>query len=109
MTPQELERLGVEFVRIKNDKTRDILGSGLGLSILKRVSHLYDGQVQVESEPDQGGDPDRAPRCRSLRPQHPDQACRGHREEERSAEQPQQRNDLATIVIRVLGDCPRHR
>jgi signal transduction histidine kinase len=54
MTKEEASRLFGEFTRIKNRKTMNILGSGLGLSILKRVSHLYGGQVQVESEPDQG-------------------------------------------------------
>jgi two-component system, sensor histidine kinase and response regulator len=54
MTKEEVARLFGEFTRIKNRKTMNILGSGLGLSILKRVSHLYGGQVQVESQPDQG-------------------------------------------------------
>jgi hypothetical protein len=43
-----------EFSRIKNEKTRNILGSGLGLSILKRLASLYGGKVEVESEPDKG-------------------------------------------------------
>lgn len=54
MTQAEVARLFGEFTRIKNRQTMNILGSGLGLSILKRVSYLYGGQVQVESEPDQG-------------------------------------------------------
>ena len=54
MTQAEVARLFSEFTRIKNRKTLNILGSGLGLSILKRVSHLYGGQVHVASEPDQG-------------------------------------------------------
>jgi signal transduction histidine kinase len=54
MTPQEKEKLFGEFVRIKNEKTRNIQGSGLGLSILKRLSSLYDGDVSVESEADVG-------------------------------------------------------
>jgi len=54
MTREEVARLFGEFTRIKNRKTMNILGSGLGLSILKRVAHLYGGQVQVESEPDRG-------------------------------------------------------
>jgi signal transduction histidine kinase len=54
MTREEVARLFGEFTRIKNGKTMNILGSGLGLSILKRVTHLYGGQVSVESVPDQG-------------------------------------------------------
>jgi len=54
MTPEECEHLFGEFVRIKNDKTRNILGSGLGLNIVKRIASLYDGRVSVESTPDVG-------------------------------------------------------
>jgi signal transduction histidine kinase len=54
MTPEEVARLFGEFTRIKNAKTMNILGSGLGLSILKRLAHLYGGQVTVESQADQG-------------------------------------------------------
>jgi len=54
MTPEETEQLFEEFVRIRNEKTQDILGSGLGLSILKKLSALYNGNITVESEPDQG-------------------------------------------------------
>ncbi len=54
MTKEEAGRLFQEFVRIKNEKTRDILGSGLGLSIVKRIARLYRGDVSVRSEPDVG-------------------------------------------------------
>ena len=54
MTPKERDRLFGEFVRIKNAKTRNTLGSGLGLSILKRVVNLYEGTITVESEADVG-------------------------------------------------------
>jgi len=54
MTPEECGHLFGEFVRIKNDKTRNILGSGLGLNIVKRIASLYDGRVSVESTPDVG-------------------------------------------------------
>jgi signal transduction histidine kinase len=54
MTKDEVSRLFGEFIRIKNQKTMNILGSGLGLSILKRLAYLYGGQVGVESEPDLG-------------------------------------------------------
>ena len=54
MTEDEVKKLFGEFVRIKNDKTRNILGSGLGLSIMRKITALYNGEVQVESVPDKG-------------------------------------------------------
>ena len=54
MTQQEADSLFTEFKRIKNEKTRNILGSGLGLSILKKISAMYNGNVGVTSEPDVG-------------------------------------------------------
>lgn len=50
----DLERLFDEFVRIKSERTRDITGSGLGLSIVKKVVELYNGTISVESTPDIG-------------------------------------------------------
>ncbi|MDX9770256.1 MAG: ATP-binding protein [Tenuifilaceae bacterium] len=43
-----------EFVRIKNTQTRNITGSGLGLSIAKKMIELYNGTVEVQSTPDVG-------------------------------------------------------
>ena len=54
MTPEEAGRLFQDFVRIKNEKTRNILGSGLGLSIVKKLAQLYGGNVTVTSTPGQG-------------------------------------------------------
>ncbi|NLI46758.1 MAG: hybrid sensor histidine kinase/response regulator [Acidobacteria bacterium] len=54
MTPEEVGRLFGEFVRIKNEQTRKILGSGLGLSIVRRLAHLYGGEVTVDSTPGEG-------------------------------------------------------
>ncbi len=54
MTQEESARLFSDFMRIKNAKTRDILGSGLGLSIVKKLAQLYQGDVAVQSEPDVG-------------------------------------------------------
>ena len=54
MTNDECAKLFNDFVRIKNDKTRNILGSGLGLSIVKKLALLYGGDATVTSQPDVG-------------------------------------------------------
>lgn len=54
ITKNDTENLFTEFVRIKNEKTRNISGSGLGLSIVKKVVELYHGTIDVESTPDVG-------------------------------------------------------
>ncbi len=54
LTPEEQSRLFEEFVRIKNEQTRHILGSGLGLSIVKKIAQLYEGSVAVQSEKNVG-------------------------------------------------------
>ena len=51
---EDKENLFSEFVRIKNEKTRNISGSGLGLSIVKKVVELYIGSITVDSSPDVG-------------------------------------------------------
>jgi signal transduction histidine kinase len=51
---EDIGNLFTEFGRIKNDKTRNITGSGLGLSIVKKVIQLYFGTISVESTPDVG-------------------------------------------------------
>ncbi|MDZ7332636.1 MAG: response regulator [candidate division KSB1 bacterium] len=54
MTEEETLRLFNEFVRIKNEKTKNILGSGLGLAIVKKITQLYHGDISVKSKPDVG-------------------------------------------------------
>jgi two-component system, sensor histidine kinase and response regulator len=54
ITKNDTENLFEEFVRIKNEKTRNISGSGLGLSIVKKVVELYHGTINVDSTPDVG-------------------------------------------------------
>lgn len=48
------DNLFAEFVRIRNERTRNISGSGLGLSIVKKVVELYNGTISVDSTPDVG-------------------------------------------------------
>lgn len=54
MTQAEMDKLFQVFVRIKNEKTKNITGSGLGLSIVKKLVDLYGGTIEVSSVPDQG-------------------------------------------------------
>lgn len=48
------ENLFREFMRVRNERTKHISGSGLGLSIVKKVIELYHGTIKVESTPDRG-------------------------------------------------------
>jgi len=54
LAPEQAARLFGEFVRIKSPKTSRIEGSGLGLSIVKKIAALYAGQAQVRSELGEG-------------------------------------------------------
>jgi two-component system, sensor histidine kinase and response regulator len=54
MNEEEMDGLFQEFVRIKNSKTKNISGSGLGLSIVRKIVEEYNGKVNVESNPDKG-------------------------------------------------------
>lgn len=54
MSPEETARLFGEFVRIRNEQTRAIEGSGLGLSILRRLARLNGGDVTVTSRAGEG-------------------------------------------------------
>jgi signal transduction histidine kinase len=50
LTPHEASRLFGEFVRIRNEETQSIMGSGLGLSIVKKLANLYGGDATVVSQ-----------------------------------------------------------
>lgn len=54
MKQEDVALLFQDFVRIKNEKTKFISGSGLGLSIAKKMVELYKGKINVESTPDVG-------------------------------------------------------
>lgn len=49
-----IPRLFDEFYRVKTPETRQITGSGLGLSIVKRIAEAHHGYVEVESDLGQG-------------------------------------------------------
>ena len=50
LTPEEAAKLFNEFVRIKNEDTYKILGSGLGLSTVRKLAQMYGGDATVKSE-----------------------------------------------------------
>ncbi|MFH1196883.1 MAG: ATP-binding protein [bacterium] len=50
LKPEESEKLFQEFYRAKNQFTKGISGTGLGLTIVKRIIDLYHGKITVESE-----------------------------------------------------------
>ncbi len=49
-----LDKIFERFFRVKNDKTRYITGTGLGLPIVKGLVEAMGGRISVESEPDEG-------------------------------------------------------
>jgi two-component system phosphate regulon sensor histidine kinase PhoR len=54
MTPEETRRLGEEFYRVKNSRTRAITGTGLGLSLVKKIVASYKGTLEIDSTPGKG-------------------------------------------------------
>ena len=54
MNAEEVDKLFQDFVRIRNSKTKDITGSGLGLSIVRKLIDLNHGKVEVQSAFDKG-------------------------------------------------------
>ncbi|GAB4462470.1 MAG: hypothetical protein Fur0028_14710 [Bacteroidales bacterium] len=54
MSEEEVKRVFEEFVRIKNAKTQNIAGSGLGLSIVKKICEYYHAEINVASKENQG-------------------------------------------------------
>lgn len=52
--PEEMDKIFEEFYRVKNEDTIDIPGTGLGLSLVKRLIELHQGQIEAESTPGAG-------------------------------------------------------
>ncbi len=54
MREDEVPKLFKEFSRIRNEQTKNITGSGLGLSIVKKLTRLYNGEITIDSKPGEG-------------------------------------------------------
>jgi two-component system, sensor histidine kinase and response regulator len=54
LTPEEAAKLFTEFVRIKNEDTIKVIGSGLGLSTVRKLAQLYGGDASVQSTKGEG-------------------------------------------------------
>jgi CheY-like chemotaxis protein/anti-sigma regulatory factor (Ser/Thr protein kinase) len=54
IAPEDHDRIFSEFVTLDTRYARDVEGTGLGLAIVRRLCHLMQGEVGVESEPGQG-------------------------------------------------------
>lgn len=54
MSEEETERAFDDFYRAKNDYTINIPGTGLGLSLVKRLVDVHQGRVSVQSRPGEG-------------------------------------------------------
>lgn len=54
MEKSDIEKLFDDFVRIKSEQTKNISGTGLGLSLVKKIAALYDAEIKVDSIPNEG-------------------------------------------------------
>lgn len=50
----EIERIFDRFYRVKDERTKYVVGTGLGLALIKSIVEAHQGMIQVESEPDRG-------------------------------------------------------
>ena len=52
--PQYQEEIFSHFYRVKNNMSKNVIGSGVGLSIAKGIIDAHGGSIWVESERGQG-------------------------------------------------------
>jgi len=54
MNPHEKKMVFEEFYRAKNKYTNNIPGTGLGLSVVKRLLEMHNGRVEIDTAPNKG-------------------------------------------------------
>jgi two-component system phosphate regulon sensor histidine kinase PhoR len=52
--PDAVPRLFEKFYRVRSDDRKDIIGTGLGLSLVKQIIEVHEGTIRVESEHGEG-------------------------------------------------------
>ena len=54
MSPDQVARIGERFLQFDSGLERKYAGTGIGLSIVKRMVEAHGGELRIESEPDVG-------------------------------------------------------
>lgn len=54
IAPEDQKRIFDKFYRVRSDRTRHVVGTGLGLPIVKGIVEAHLGTIEVESEPNIG-------------------------------------------------------
>lgn len=54
ISPEDQARVFDEFYRARTEQTASITGTGLGLSLVKRLAEMHEGTVRLESSPGEG-------------------------------------------------------
>ena len=52
--PEAVSKIFDRFYRVKDEKTRNVVGTGLGLPIVKGIVEAHDGKVELTSTPGKG-------------------------------------------------------
>jgi PAS domain S-box-containing protein len=54
ISPENLSRIFEDFYRVEDDKTKKIIGTGLGLTISKKIVDSHFGRIEVQSQLNEG-------------------------------------------------------